>query len=80
MNEPLCLRCRYFYPEDIDRDGLPDGGEDVYYIHGQCRRRCPVACEPSEDPRRVNYAYWPVVLACDGCGEFEERKRAAQKR
>jgi hypothetical protein len=40
---------------------------------GDCRRHCPVACEPAEDPRRINYAYWPSVMASDWCGEFRPR-------
>ena len=72
MSERLCFDCVFFAPEgrmcnDLKEEDWDEG------IGGTCRRHCPVAIEPDEDDRVVNYAYWPIVLAGDWCGEFEPR-------
>jgi len=67
--EPLCFNCTYFVPEGMSHNGLePDQWDEG--LAGDCRRYGPVAGEPTDDDRRVNYAYWPIVLAGDWCGEF----------
>ena len=75
MNKRLCFDCVFFAPEgkrinDLTEDQWDEG------ITGECRRHCPVALEPDEDGRIVNYAYWPIVLASDWCGELKPRAEA----
>ena len=72
MNEPFCFRCVYFVPENMIHNDLePEQGDDC--IAGGCHRHCPVAMEPADDDHVVNYAYWPIVLPCDWCGEFKAK-------
>lgn len=72
MNQPYCFDCVYFVPEGERHNELADQQWNEA-MPGDCRRHCPVACEPAEDPRRINYAYWPSVMASDWCGEFRPR-------
>ena len=74
MTRPYCFHCRYFVPEDMDHNELPNGEVDET-IGGECRRQTPVAGAPEDDLRRVNYAYWPAVIATQWCGEFKRRHR-----
>ena len=75
MASPLCFDCAYFVPEGMTHNDLePDQWDEG--MAGDCRRRCPIAGKPADDDRRVNYAYWPIVLAGDWCGGF--RSKAAQ--
>jgi hypothetical protein len=72
MNQPYCFECIYFVPEGERHNKLEDQQWDES-LAGDCRHHCPVACEPAEDLRRINYAYWPIVMASDWCGEHEPR-------
>jgi len=74
MTRPYCFHCRYFVPEGMDHNELPDGDVDET-IAGECRRHTPVPGAQEDDPRRVNYAYWPAVIATQWCGEFERCNR-----
>lgn len=77
MPERYCFDCVYFVPENMRRNDLKFEDWDEG-MSGDCRRRSPAACPPSNDDGRVTYGYWPTVLAGEWCGEFEERDRAAQ--
>lgn len=72
-NAPECGRCRFFHLDEAPTPGSP--GE----VDGQCRRHCPVAGRPSDDDRHINYAYWPIVLSSDWCGEFKAREGPCSK-
>ncbi len=74
MTEPLCFDCVYFVPEGMSSNDLePDQWDEG--VAGDCRSRSPVAGRPTDD-RSVNYAYWPIVLAGDWCGEFRSREES----
>lgn len=69
--EPACWECRFFETSiGLDRDQPPaDECQD-----GECRRHPPVTDHGRRDAS-VNYAEFPIVIACDWCGEFEQRTR-----
>jgi len=64
MDELRCWKCRYYEPEY----GNQDQGDGC--CQGTCHRHAPLAQEPDENERVVNYGYWPVVLSGDFCGDF----------
>jgi len=77
---PCCYLCRFFSPgdsgtpRDEELEEIPEGGD--YTLVGVCRRRPPelgpvVRQSDGEDWR--TYGEWPRVMACDWCGEFEQR-------
>ena len=74
MIEPLCFNCIFFVPEGMTHNEL-DLDQWDNCISGDCRRHCPVAGEPSDDDHHVNYAYWPIVIAGDWCGEHRPRDK-----
>ena len=72
MDKRFCFDCVYFVPEGMRQNDLsPDDWKEG--IAGDCRRHCPIAGEPTDDDHHVNYAYWPIVLASDWCGEFQQK-------
>ena len=74
MIEQLCFYCIFFVPEGMTHNDLdPDQWDEC--IAGDCRCRCPVAGEQTDDDHVVNYAYWPIVLSGDWCGEFRPREK-----
>ena len=70
--EPSCWDCRFFEPPiGVDRDQPP--AEECQ--RGECTRLPPVIDHGNRNAD-VNYAVFPIVIACDWCGEF--RPRAAR--
>ncbi len=72
MIEQFCFDCVFFVPEGMTHNDLKPGQWDKN-MAGDCRRNCPVAAGPAEDGR-VNYSYWPIVIASDWCGESRPRE------
>lgn len=67
--EPSCWDCRFFEPPiGVDRDQPP--AEECQ--RGECMRLPPVIDHGNRDAD-VNYAVFPIVIACDWCGEFQPR-------
>ncbi|QDV62629.1 hypothetical protein [Crateriforma conspicua] len=67
--EPSCWDCRFFDTSPLlDRDQPPE--EECQ--QGECRRLPPV-CDHGNREASVNYALFPIVIACDWCGEFRPR-------
>ena len=72
QHEPTCWDCRFFDTAPrLNRDQPPE--EECQ--QGECRRHPPVTDHHNRDAS-VNYAVFPIVIACDWCGEF--RPRAAR--
>lgn len=70
--EPSCWDCRFFDTSLLlNRDQPPE--EECE--QGECRRYPPVI-DLANREASVNYALYPIVIACDWCGEF--RPRAAR--
>ena len=64
-----CWDCRYYYPRvDLDRDKNPEDEAQP----GDCRRYPPVTDHGLRDTQ-ANWAEFPMVMACDWCGEFAPR-------
>lgn len=67
--EPSCWECRFFEPQDgVDLSAPP---EDEC-LAGDCRRLQPVVDHDQRDAN-ANWAVFPLVMACDWCGEFVPR-------
>lgn len=67
-----CWDCRYYYPRvDLDRDKNPEDEAQP----GDCRRYPPVTDHGLRDTQ-ANWAEFPMVMACDWCGEFASRLSA----
>ncbi|XZE55788.1 hypothetical protein SH139x_001814 [Planctomycetaceae bacterium SH139] len=67
--EPSCWDCRFFDTSShLDREQPPE--EECQ--QGECRRHPPVI-DPDNREASVNYAEFPIVIACDWCGEFAPR-------
>ena len=68
--EPSCWECQHFDPPPhLDRDQPPE--EECQ--QGECLRYPPVTDHDHRDTQ-VNYAVFPIVIACDRCGEFSPRR------
>ncbi|WP_068258924.1 hypothetical protein [Rubripirellula obstinata] len=68
--EPSCWDCRFFDTSPLlDRDQPPEEECEK----GECRRLPPV-CDHGNREASVNYAEFPIVIACDWCGEFAPRR------
>ena len=68
--EPSCWECQHFdLPPHLDRDQPPE--EECQ--QGECLRYPPVTDHDQRDAQ-VNYAVFPIVIACDRCGEFSPRR------
>jgi hypothetical protein len=68
--EPSCWDCRFFEPPiGVDRDQPP--AEECQ--RGECTRLPPVIDHGNRNAD-VNYAVFPIVIACDRCGEFSPRR------
>ena len=50
---------------ELNQDNWDDG------IPGDCRRKCPFPGFPNSDDGQVGYAYWPIVMSGDWCGEHQ---------
>jgi hypothetical protein len=67
---PSCWECRFFAPPvGVDRDVQPT--DDC--AAGDCRRHPPVIDHDHRDAS-ANWAVFPLVMACDWCGEFDPRR------
>jgi hypothetical protein len=65
-----CWDCRFFDPPSgNDRDQPPE--DDC--LNGECRRHPPTIDHARRDVA-VNYAMFPIVIACDWCGDFQPRR------
>ena len=73
---PSCWECRFFEAHGLaDRDGpLADECQS-----GDCRRHPPIIDLTNRDAS-VNYAVFPIVIACDWCGEFAPRRAPSTHR
>ena len=70
QSEPSCWDCRFFDTSPLlDRDQPPEEecekGESV---------RLPPVIDHGNRDADVNYAVFPIVIACDWCGEFAPRR------
>ena len=71
-----CWECRFFEPSvGVDRD-LPPADE---CSAGDCRRHPPVTDHDQRDAS-ANWAVFPLVMACDWCGEFASRPTTSAQR
>ena len=67
--EPSCWKFRFFEAHSLaDRDGPP--ADECQ--SGDCRRHPPIIDHARRDAE-ANWAEFPMVMACDWCGEFAPR-------
>ncbi len=68
--EPSCWDCRFFAPP-VGVDRIVQPSDEC--AAGDCRRLPPVIDHDQRDAS-ANWAVFPLVMACDWCGEFAPRR------
>jgi hypothetical protein len=76
IQNPTCWECRFFNPEgNVDQDQPPP---DECHA-GECRRHPPITDHDQRDAK-ANWAAFPLVMACDWCGEYRSRTARLPRR
>ncbi len=77
---PYCFDCRFFCPEKTGCLSAGDLKESDWdeSLTGECRRHAPQVgrFRGEQEPLQYDYGQWPLVLACNWCGEFQPCDRA----
>lgn len=71
--QPTCWECRFYVPNavvDLNAEWRDECEP------GECHRRPPVVGEPLKRGETMKWSEFPIVMACDWCGEFVPRTRS----
>lgn len=74
LADQFCFNCVFFVPNGMKHNELDQNNWDEG-IPGDCRRKCPFPGELRSDNGEAGYAYWPVVISSDWCGEHKGVER-----